>query len=304
MDAQTDNNNEKNIIKITSTNPFLNSYNQINNEQCYYDKNLANSGTISNSVYLMQNPESDGSITPTNNNNNNDQQSKMFENDNFRPSGDKIYNKSNKPPPVPPVRRTSSLSNPNAITMSALKKVSIDKNDDNLCQNSSFYDEINVLTKSMNDINFTLKNTDFTNSSFTKTENENHDLKSEDIYNRINNAGDNGKSDYKVAKKIFENLNQTSTNQLKLSEDDGSQLPLPAPPPEAFVDTLTAVSSASNPHNHHYNKITNVHREFLETLNTKLSQSPLPYQNNARISKKRSSNQSSPDDYISYSGIV
>ncbi|OTF83122.1 hypothetical protein BLA29_006132, partial [Euroglyphus maynei] len=342
------NNSEKNTIKITSTNPFLSSYNQIQNknddQESFYDKNTSISSS-SNQTYLLPSHESDGSITPTNidlqkslifttNSGDHSQNSSIYK------SEEKIYQKSNKPPPAPPVRRTSSLSNPNAITLGTLKndknnfnnddKRHDDNNDDGsgIVKNSSLYDEINVLTKSMNDINFTLKNTDFTNISSCGMAKQSMDKQSDKTLNEDKNYqsqqsnpySERDKNDYKIVKKIFENYNQqqsihSSSSVFKsIDSDDGSQLPLPAPPPEAFsvaestIATTMITSSSNNNNNHyqsqhhhpHYNKITNVNREFLETLNTKLSQSPLVYQNNAKISKRRnSSNRSIPDENIS-----
>ncbi|KAH7642328.1 mtss1-like protein [Dermatophagoides farinae] len=356
------NNSEKNTIKITSTNPFLSSYNQIQNKnddpESFYDKNPTSS-ISSNQTYLLPSHESDGSITPTNADL---QKSLMFttsdhsQNSNMMnsiyKSEEKIYQKSNKPPPAPPVRRTSSLSNPNAITLGTLKNNSNNftnngnnnkHHDDavasNVVKNSSLYDEINVLTKSMNDINFTLKNTDFTNISSCSMAKQSDKTMIEDksyhAQQQSNPNSERDKNDYKIVKKIFESYNnqqqpiQSSSNIFKsIDSDDGSQLPLPAPPPEAFIAESTIATTMPTPsissqntssnnnnnnnhhhyqsqHHHHYNKITNVHREFLETLNTKLSQSPLVYQNNAKISKRRnSSNRSIPDDNMtsSYSG--
>ncbi|XP_027198575.2 uncharacterized protein LOC113792826 [Dermatophagoides pteronyssinus] len=353
------NNLEKNTIKITSTNPFLSSYNQIQNktddQESFYDKNPTSSISSSNQTYLLPSHESDGSITPTNTDlqkslmfttSDHSQNSTMI--NSIYKSEEKIYQKSNKPPPAPPVRRTSSLSNPNAITLGTLKNNNFNNNNNNdnsnknhddamaldVAKNSSLYDEINVLTKSMNDINFTLKNTDFTNisscsvakqSDKTLIEDKNYQSKQQQ---QSNPYSERDKNDYKIVKKIFESYNQqqSSSNIFKsIDSDDGSQLPLPAPPPEAFIaestiattiatPSISSQNTSSNNNNnnhyqsqshHHYNKISNVNREFLETLNTKLSQSPLVYQNNAKISKRRnSSNRSIPDDNITsgYSG--
>lgn len=356
------NNLEKNTIKITSTNPFLSSYNQIQNktddQESFYDKNPTSSISSSNQTYLLPSHESDGSITPTNTDlqkslmfttSDHSQNSTMI--NSIYKSEEKIYQKSNKPPPAPPVRRTSSLSNPNAITLGTLKNNNFNNNNNNndnsnknhddamtldVAKNSSLYDEINVLTKSMNDINFTLKNTDFTNisscsvakqSDKTLIEDKNYQSKQQQ---QSNPYSERDKNDYKIVKKIFESYNQqqSSSNIFKsIDSDDGSQLPLPAPPPEAFIaestiattmatPSISSQNTSSNNNNnnhyqsqshHHYNKISNVNREFLETLNTKLSQSPLVYQNNAKISKRRnSSNRSIPDDNITsgYSGTL
>src|SRR5699024_1309348 len=102
---------------------------------------------------------SEGSITPTN--------CELANVDLFSPKTEQQIssNKTSKPPPAPPIRRTSSISNPNAITMGTLKNAGISPNYEEAGKNLSVYDEINVLTKSMNDINYTLKYTDFTNAT-------------------------------------------------------------------------------------------------------------------------------------------
>ncbi|CAG2104201.1 unnamed protein product [Medioppia subpectinata] len=74
------------------------------------------------------------------------------------------------------------------------------------------------------------------------------------------------------------------------TEEQSTSLPLPAPPPEAFSDT------ESTNHSHHYNKITNVHRQFLETLNTKLGQFKPESHISPRLAKRRSVSLSSRDD--------
>ncbi|KPM08370.1 IMD domain containing protein [Sarcoptes scabiei] len=290
IDSHISNHNlekKKNVTKISSTNPFLNSYHQLDNDEIFFDKTI--SSTNSN-TYLFASKESDGSITPTN-----PEQNKNLMNSDL----DRISVRSNKPP-APPVRRTSSLSNPNGLaTIESLKncskkiisKVDAVNKDDEIEKNLSLYDEINVLTKSMNDINFSLNHTDFSDSSFLKTHNDKLLDEREE------------KSDYLNTRKLFESMKQNNSNIFK-SEDESSQLPLPAPPPEAFVESNTSLSlknsnsSSNHIHSyqqHHYNKITNVHREFLETLNSKLSQSPLSLQN-PRVSR-RSSKQSISDDF-------
>lgn len=297
IDSHISNHNlekKKNVTKISSTNPFLNSYHQLDNDEIFFDKTI--SSTNSN-TYLFASKESDGSITPTN-----PEQNKNLMNSDL----DRISVRSNKPP-APPVRRTSSLSNPNGLaTIESLKncskkiisKVDAVNKDDEIEKNLSLYDEINVLTKSMNDINFSLNHTDFSDSSFLKTHNDKLLDEREE------------KSDYLNTRKLFESMKQNNSNIFK-SEDESSQLPLPAPPPEAFVESNTSLSlknsnsSSNHIHSyqqHHYNKITNVHREFLETLNSKLSQSPLSLQN-PRVSR-RSSKQSISDDFAvsNYSG--
>lgn len=263
---------------ISSTNPFLNSYTQATSD---YHQNDGGGGGGSNPYSIQDSSvQSEGSITPTNY-----EQASLAQPE-VATYGE-VKSKSSKPPPAPPIRRTSSISNPNAITIGTLKSAAaIGGNYDQLCKNLSLYDEINVLTKSMNDINFTLKYTDFTNSTAQQPKSE---TKASPDFSSHSSS-----SELSSRKKPL----LTSQNS-KSFEEESSQLPLPAPPPEAFLDSPTAAPStaptsgagnASSSH-HHYNKITNVHREFLEQLNSKLSQSPLVHQGSGRNGRRRSSNQ-------------
>jgi len=263
-------------VPINTTNPFLDTY----APESVYQSTSTQLGIQYSSVQ-EGNVFSEGSITPTNS-----EQTNVF-----TPSS-KSESKSSKPPPAPPIRRTSSISNPNAITIGTLKSAGISTNYDDMCKNLSLYDEINVLTKSMNDINYSLKYTDFTASPSSISPLG----KFEKMPNSQTDSSD--KSEYQSVKTLFENYGHLQSNS-KSNEED-SQLPLPAPPPEAFLDNTddanTSVVSlgAQNYHlHHHYNKITNVHREFLETLNSKLSQSP---NLNSRFHKRRSSSQSGSEE--------
>lgn len=264
---------------LNSTNPFLNSYTP---ENIYQSTQNTSSQSSYSSAHSEGNLFSEGSITPTNCEQSNvELQSPRTEQELNSSS------KSSKPPPAPPIRRTSSISNPNAITMGTLKSAGISPNYDEAGKNLSVYDEINVLTKSMNDINYTLKYTDFANAA-TSSPSTNSPLQA--LSSESNRYGDD-KSEYQSVKHVFENhyISPPLTTRPSL-EDESSQLPLPAPPPEAFIDMST-----NQEQHHHYNKITNVHRDFLETLNSKLSQSPLSNQSSSRASKRRSSNHSSDD---------
>lgn len=280
---------------MNSTNPFLSSYNP---EGIYQS-----TSTPSQICY------SEGSITPTN--------SEQVNVDLFTSTSSSTRTeqqsqkaaKSSKPPPAPPVRRTSSISNPNAITLGTLKNAGISPNyeDGGGAKNMSVYDEINVLTKSMNDINYTLKYTDFANTGATTSSPSSNSPQSGQLDDRnLTKSTDqaeeghyvaNDKSEYQSVKNVFENHYSSSPpSASRPGEEDASQLPLPAPPPEAFMDVATATATNHHHEHHHYNKITNVHRDFLETLNSKLSQSPLVHQSSSRISKRRSSSQSASDD--------
>lgn len=318
---------------MKSTNPFLDMFSpdQIQSSNDHIQNNDGNG------IY------SEGSITPTNSDVKTNELFGDQNNGAITPSG----SRNGKPPPAPPVRRTSSISNPNAITLGTLRNAAINTNYDQMGNNTSVYDEINVLTKSMNDINYSLKYTDFgntqtgTNSTDSPTTTTNAGRRPSN--ESIGGSGtpklidhSNEKSEYQSVKSIFEGYSSSSSgigdshhqhslhhhHQLSKEESIDSQ-PLPAPPPEAFMEytntsqsqmstggmnnnqhistttsaaTATATNSSMN-HHPHYNKITNVHREFLETLNSKLSQSPLVHQNNStRISKRRSSSQSANPD--------
>lgn len=286
-----------NTIMISSTNPFLSSYTQVANDEQYQTSLMDNNMF---SLSTQDNVYSEGSITPTNY----EQNSSNLPETNSSTESTRST-KSNKPPPAPPIRRTSSISNPNAITIGTLKNAGISGNYEEIYKNISFYDEINVLTKSMNDINFTLKHTDFANQNSTTANNQQtSNNKDRNISNCINSTeqnseyqSSNNKNGSRSSNKATCNYNsQYEFNNSKSFDEDNSHLPLPAPPPEAFLDIETSTATTSTQNSHHYNKITNVHREFLETLNSKLSQSPLAHQGNTRISKRRNSNQSYSDE--------
>lgn len=268
---------------LNSTNPFLNSYTP---EVSIYQSTNTSSQNSYSSVQSEGNIFSEGSITPTN--------CELVGNAGpFSPQTEQpasTSTKSSKPPPAPPVRRTSSISNPNAITMGTLKSAGISPNYDEAGKNLSVYDEINVLTKSMNDINYTLKYTDFANATTSSPSSNSPQATVHSTEDSRYNTDKSG--EYHSVKNVFENhyISPPMTTRSSIDEDS-SQLPLPAPPPEAFIDM-----SSSHPEHHHYNKITNVHRDFLETLNSKLSQSPLANQSSSsRSSKRRNSNHSSDD---------
>lgn len=226
---------------LNSTNPFLNSYTP---ESIYQSTQNTSSQSSYSSAHSDGNLFSEGSITPTNC----EQQSNVDMNS-PRTEQQSSSSKSSKPPPAPPIRRTSSISNPNAITMGTLKSAGISPNYDEAGKNLSVYDEINVLTKSMNDINYTLKYTDFANASTSSPSTNSPQAMSSE-----NNRYGDDKSEYQSVKHVFENnyISPPLTTRPSL-DDESSQLPLPAPPPEAFIDMST------NHEHHHYNKITNVH---------------------------------------------
>ena len=175
---------------------------------------------------------------------------------------------SGKTPPPAPVRRTSSISNPNAITLGTLKSHYGNLEELKNKQNISLYDEIGVLTKSMNDINNSLKNTDFSGPS-TPIGIENN-IRSAQEYRRDS------------MKNMFENYQHPGPGLM--SKTNSQDEPLPAPPPEAFIEHASSNNNYHNNHvsnqqiyGHHHNpdRIANVHREFLEQLNSKLAQ-PAP----------------------------
>lgn len=256
---------KSNAIKISSTNPFLDSYDEQQSNtvaednylQIYKSNQPLASDAVSkassmSSAQSDSNIYSEGSITPTNH-----EYKSIFSAPDTEPPCPPSSRASNvgsgcgKPPPAPPVRRTSSISNPNAITIGTLKSAGVGSNHEEIYKNFSLYDEINVLTKSMNDINYTLKNTDFSGTKETK-------------------AAVGSNSGTPQRKDSLPPTEQPLISSQHSSMEEASQLPLPAPPPEAFAETNNPVV--------HYNKIPNINLDFLATLNTKLSQSPLIYQ--------------------------
>ena len=238
---------------------------------------------------------SEGSITPTNP----DRSSSPIldvnqpKNSYFGPS---TSQRPNKPPPPPPPR-TSNLSNPNVITIGTLKSVGVSTYEEirNLGINSkgSIYEDLASISQNnntqlkentkpnnhcnnVNDVSLTPLQTTITNSN--------------EFCTQLN------VNEYKKAKNVFEvgsPFQHSGVNSEEMSSNT-----LPPPPPEAFSDT-----ESSHGHSHSYNKITNVHRQFLENLNNKLAISP-KQRTGPRVPKRRSmSLTQSDEDWNSDSAI-
>ena len=219
---------------------------------------------------------SEGSITPTNPERSNSPTSDLLsQTKNSSLSASTLtISRSSRPAPPPPVRRTSALSNPNAITLGTLKSVGCNTYEEiqNLSKTYSTYEDINKLTLSLQNLNSTENNPHiygrtsdaviYSNTSYLTT-------------NSIKN------SEYQNTKTLFESTSSRGLQSGNSCQEDSSGLPLPAPPPEAFSDS-------DSHHSHHYNKITNVHRQFLETLNTKLGQFKPESHISPRLAKRRS----------------
>ncbi|CAG2104202.1 unnamed protein product [Medioppia subpectinata] len=231
-----------------------------------------------NSMELMGDESSvacsEGSITPTNAERSNSPSNELLnqcKNSSLSASTLTIGRLS-KPPPPPPVRRTSTISNPNAITLGTLKTAGCNTYEEiqNLSKTYSTYQDINSLTLSLQNL-----------SSIETSNQPIYSRPSDVIYSNTSHMTSNSHlsqnkaTEYHSAKSLFESTSAREVQQqqyqqhmqpIYTTEEQSTSLPLPAPPPEAFSDT------ESTNHSHHYNKITNVHRQFLETLNTKLGQ--------------------------------
>lgn len=232
-------------------------------------------------------------------------------------------------PPPPPVRRTSSISNPNAITMGTLRKCGV-----------STYEEIKTLKKSgkygtyedvsridsyvdessncSSDSNAsTLTNSSIQSENLSYFEPIYSNLNCDDFIDSKKSAESTEstyresvmkhRSEYKQAKELFENLNRSlSPSHFSQSHHEIDDEPLPPPPPEAYTDCESSMQSTCNKQVNHqpYNRISNIHSDFLQTLNAKLS---VPQQNrmSPRLLNRRSMSLPQEEhDWDSDSGIV
>ncbi|KAI2797098.1 MTSS1-like protein [Blomia tropicalis] len=245
---------------MKSTNPFLDMFSpdQIQSSNDHIQNNDGNG------IY------SEGSITPTNSDVKTNELFGDQNNGAITPSG----SRNGKPPPAPPVRRTSSISNPNAITLGTLRNAAINTNYDQMGNNTSVYDEINVLTKSMNDINYSLKYTDFGNTQIGTN--------STDSPTTTTNAGrrpSNESIGGSGTPKLIDHSNEKSEYQSVKSIFEG------------YSSSSSGIGDSHHQHSlHHHHQLS---KEESIDSQPKLSQSPLVHQNNStRISKRRSSSQS------------
>ena len=247
---------------------------------------------------------SEGSITPTNPERCGSPYSEVYSQNRSASfsSSTLAIPRSGKPAPPPPLRRTSTLSNPNAITFGTLKSAGVNTYEEiqSLNRTYSTYEDINSLAVSLQNIStiggqtmnepiYNRCSEIYTNSSCVSNQNS------------TSNTNIHKNLEYQSAKNVFESVSNRGSQVMAaphVPEEESTSLPLPAPPPEAFSD-----SEAS--HGHHYNKITNVHRQFLETLNSKLGQSPQS-QHSPRLIKRRSMSltHSHEDDWNSDSAVA
>lgn len=205
--------------------------------------------------------------------------------------------RSGKPAPPPPVRRTSTLSNPNAITFGTLKNAGVNTYEEiqSLSKSYSTYEDINSISTALQNIGINCCESSKEPVYICNTEiySNNHSLKS--------TSNTNKNIEYEAAKSVFESTTNRVSEPIQaphMPEEESTVLPLPAPPPEAFSDSEAT-------HGHHYNKITNVHRQFLETLNSKLGQFPQSQHISPRLIKRRSMSltHNSEDDWNSDSAL-
>ena len=236
---------------------------------------------------------SEGSITPTNPERSaSPTQDNLTKNSSLSASTLTIT-RTSKPPPPPPVRRTSTISNPNAITIGTLKSAGVNTYEEiqNLSKTYSTYEDINKLTLSLQN----LSSIDKLNQSV------NNRTSDAVIYSNSCMVTNNKHSEYQNVKTMFEGSSNRDTHNVQTGHpsEEASAMPLPAPPPEAFSDSEAH-------HSHHYNKITNVHRQFLETLNTKWGQFKPESHLSPRMAKRRSISLSGnrDDDWNSDSGVA
>ena len=193
-----------------------------------------------------------------------------------------------RPPPPPPARRTSSISDPEAITLATLRVTGC-----------STYEEVKTLRKRVgSEANLY--------SSFQA-------LTDQPIYSNFATAScTTPSSPARTAGVLASDARPCGVEAaLEPSMDHqtggeaGKEESLPPPPPEAFEAPVAAAPSgprSSTGHRMAYNRITNVHREFLQTLNDKLANSP-QQRLSPRLTKRRSLSVGE-HDWDSDSGII
>lgn len=237
--------------------------------------------------------------------------------------------RSGRPPPLPPPRRTSSISNPDAITYGTLRKAGC-----------ATYEQITTLRRSAS--RSTTHIASFGDYAF--------ESESDPIYSNIalaleakrnsraslsclNTGVPSGRGeaytapsattstttttaaalDYAHSKAANFNPSSSSTSSSCIAlegnkrDSQAEELPLPPPPPELMLS-----SQPNNNNNNNtattttYNKLSNIHRDFLQTLNSKLA-IPQQQRMSPRMVKRRSmsvSEHESDEWADSDSGIV
>lgn len=206
---------------------------------------------------------SEGSITPTNTEKFVTSSMEMRENWKYAQTGQmrnsvaSSNSSSQKPAPATPVRRTSTLSNPNAITMGTLKRVGC-----------STYEEVKQLVRDPLYANLDEIRKLRENLVNKGVDDDKKDLTQTHLTHSETNGLPNSQAIYETVVKANGKKCQIQLNSVivPVEKEDPQMLPLPPPPPEAYSDNEAAALSS-----HRYNKITNIHRQFLETLNNKLA---------------------------------
>lgn len=201
-----------------------------------------------------------------------------------------------RPPPPPPARRTSSISDPEAITLATLHVTGC-----------STYEQVKTLRKRVgSEANLY--------ASFQS-------MADQPIYSNFASCGTSPSTP--IRSSVVPVTTASGLESPAVSNEDSGQRTLtssncdvsvaeaakdeslPPPPPEAFAQTaspVTTTARSSTGHRMAYNRITNVHREFLQTLNDKLANSP-QQRLSPRLTKRRSLSVGE-QDWDSDSGII
>ncbi|XP_074593666.1 uncharacterized protein LOC141849300 isoform X3 [Brevipalpus obovatus] len=230
-----------------------------------------------------------------------------------RTSSESLYSstttlsRSGKPAPPPPVRRTSSISDPNAITLGTLKSAGVSTYEEIRAlkrsiqmsnRNQNQYEELNPRNGQMNRRN--MMSTSLTslvepiystldqfspshsmhyspnNPFITKSPTYDHS-------NAIKNGNGNHNTYHIYDDGQSPSLSRKSVVQIAHELDES----LPPPPPEAYSDSENHSQSG-------HNRITNMRKEFLQTLNEKLSV-PQNQRMSPKLVKRRSISLSNSD---------
>ena len=187
-----------------------------------------------------------------------------------------------RPPPPPPARRTSSISDPEAITLATLHVTGC-----------STYEEVKTLRKRVGSeanlyasFNSIADQPIYSNFATTCSTTPSTPIKTPATApcqsecsvtaTAVATAGDSG-------------LEASVSSDHRLMAEGSKDESLPPPPPEAFGQAPASINSvrSSTGHRMTYNRITNVHREFLQTLNETLANSP-QQRLSPRLTKRRS----------------
>lgn len=202
-----------------------------------------------------------------------------------------------RPPPPPPARRTSSISDPEAITLATLHVTGC-----------STYEEVKTLRKRVGSeaniyasFNSISDQPIYSNFATTCSTTPSTPLKAQAATMCQTELPTSACT---TASVVDAGSEAAVPSENRVAGEGAKDESLPPPPPEAFGQGPTSSNPvrSSTGHRMTYNRITNVHREFLQTLNETLANSP-QQRLSPRLTKRRSLSVGE-HDWDSDSGII